>query len=242
MATREEIEALFGDVIERRFGAATKAATRAMSEAARLVSLHLGSKGEWLFSDLDELTEALERALEESGADRVLAEFVRASEEFAKAAQTIPRVRFGSEAKARLQDSLQAKFAGWHKTVNEEAIGLLRDRMLTQTVAPISSKALSAELEQVLTERIAGYADTYVEQALSDQARATWLVTGDELGAEEFTYLGAPPDEAMRPFCEEHYGKTYTRAEIDAMDNGQGLSVWEACGGWKCRHQWIPVV
>lgn len=94
----------------------------------------------------------------------------------------------------------------------------------------------------MLTEKILGYADTYIDQALSDQARATWLVTGEKLEAERYTYMGAPVDKVMRPFCRERYMKTYTRAEIDAMDNGQGLSVWESGGGWRCRHQWVPEV
>lgn len=57
---------------------------------------------------------------------------------------------------------------------------------------------------------------------------------------EPFAYMG-PVDEKTRPFCMERVGKVYTRAQIDAMDNGQIPGVFLAAGGWNCRHQWLAV-
>lgn len=57
-----------------------------------------------------------------------------------------------------------------------------------------------------------------------------------------YAYDG-PHDSLNRPFCdlrktEGEAGKTWTRAEIDAMDNGQIPGVFTSCGGYRCRHQW----
>lgn len=58
----------------------------------------------------------------------------------------------------------------------------------------------------------------------------------------KYAYDG-PHDSLNRPFCDElktqgGAGRTWTRAEIDAMDNGQIPNVFLSCGGYRCRHQW----
>ena len=49
-----------------------------------------------------------------------------------------------------------------------------------------------------------------------------------------------PRDKLNRPFCRRllDLGRTYTREQIDAMDNGQNLPVFTTFGGYKCRHVW----
>lgn len=49
-----------------------------------------------------------------------------------------------------------------------------------------------------------------------------------------------PRDKLNRPFCRRLLDaeKTYTRGQIDKMNNGQGLPVFTTCGGYKCRHVW----
>jgi hypothetical protein len=56
-----------------------------------------------------------------------------------------------------------------------------------------------------------------------------------EAGVTRFKFVGPP---AERPFCRDHLGKTYTRAEIEQMNNGQGLPVATYAGGYNCRHTW----
>jgi len=55
-----------------------------------------------------------------------------------------------------------------------------------------------------------------------------------------FVYMG-PADSKTRPFCREHVGKVYTRADIDALDNGQLDNVFLTGGGYNCRHIWQEV-
>jgi len=50
-----------------------------------------------------------------------------------------------------------------------------------------------------------------------------------------FAYIG-PVDQKLRPFCRQHVGKVYTKAEIDALDNGQLPNVFLTAGGYNCRH------
>jgi hypothetical protein len=58
-------------------------------------------------------------------------------------------------------------------------------------------------------------------------------------GAVVYQYVG-PDDSLTRPFCDAMIGRDpMTRAEIDELDNGQGLPVWSGGGGWNCRHSLI---
>lgn len=65
------------------------------------------------------------------------------------------------------------------------------------------------------------------------------LQAGDDPEAA-FAYMG-PADKKTRPFCRIHVGRVYTRAEIDALDNGQLDNVFLTGGGYNCRHVWTEV-
>ena len=71
--------------------------------------------------------------------------------------------------------------------------------------------------------------------------RASFWRGARELQAEDaeavyFKYVGPP---AERSFCEEHLGRVYTEAEIEALQNGQNLPVRLYGGGYNCRHRWV---
>jgi hypothetical protein len=61
----------------------------------------------------------------------------------------------------------------------------------------------------------------------------------------EYVYYGPPSgDPLIRPFCKRLMaqaadGKTWTRAQIDGMDNGQLPDCFRTGGGFNCRHQWV---
>ena len=56
--------------------------------------------------------------------------------------------------------------------------------------------------------------------------------------------VGPPAsDKLIRPFCKRLMaqaarGRTWSRQQIDRMDNGQMPDVFSTCGGFNCRHQW----
>lgn len=64
----------------------------------------------------------------------------------------------------------------------------------------------------------------------------------EELGIEEFAYIG-PDDDLTRDFCWAILvqDRNWTKDEILALDNGQGLPVFEYGGGYNCRHVWAAV-
>lgn len=65
------------------------------------------------------------------------------------------------------------------------------------------------------------------------------LQAGDD-DTTVFAYMG-PADQKTRPFCLEHLGRVYTRADLDQLDNGQLDNVFLTGGGYNCRHVWFEV-
>jgi hypothetical protein len=68
-----------------------------------------------------------------------------------------------------------------------------------------------------------------------------------EAGADVvYAYVG-PTDGKNRPFCavwmgrEDGQRKAVTADYMRTLDNGQGLSVADYCGGYNCRHSWAPI-
>ena len=82
-------------------------------------------------------------------------------------------------------------------------------------------------------------------------SRSMTVRKADELGLTHAQYTG-PNDKVTRPFCDHLLGDSrlefasipsrrsgvYTLAEVQRMDNGQGLDVRQFAGGWNCRHRW----
>ncbi|MCZ7556817.1 MAG: hypothetical protein M5R41_10500 [Bacteroidia bacterium] len=89
--------------------------------------------------------------------------------------------------------------------------------------------------------RVVGHrARTLANTALAQYDNAANVLLARQGGITRYKYHGPP---AEREFCQAllSTGRFYTLAEINAMDNGQGLPVWSSCGGYNCRHQWLPV-
>lgn len=55
---------------------------------------------------------------------------------------------------------------------------------------------------------------------------------------------GGPKDKLTRPKCREWLAGTkekgWTREYIEGLSNGQLPNPFVTCGGFRCRHQWIP--
>ena len=89
---------------------------------------------------------------------------------------------------------------------------------------------------QAVQERHIGTVQNTIELGLN---RAGSMAQSIKNGGKYFKYVG--PSMGARPFCLRHLNKTYTLAEIRAMDNGQGLPVEHFCGGYNCTHRWVEV-
>ncbi len=88
------------------------------------------------------------------------------------------------------------------------------------------------------TGNVRHVASTLANTALAQFDGAYTAELARSSGIDTFEYAGPP---AQRIFCSNHLGQQYTRAEIEQMDNGQGLPVMTSCGGYNCRHSWLPV-
>ena len=51
----------------------------------------------------------------------------------------------------------------------------------------------------------------------------------------------AGPSGTVRAFCRQHVGKIYTIEEVEAMVNQFNQPAAYYCGGYNCRHRWVPV-
>lgn len=63
-----------------------------------------------------------------------------------------------------------------------------------------------------------------------------------DLPEEEQRYAYSGPDDRLtRPFCKRlvESKKTYSREQIEKMDNGQLPNPMISAGGWNCRHTWL---
>lgn len=113
-----------------------------------------------------------------------------------------------------------------------------------------------------LAELIASETGKSIGQAtaVADTAQSTFYRSIAERGFQRieetqpgsmplrYAYYG-PDDKLNRPFCKRlleqqqatdgGQGRTWTRAEIEAMDNGQLPNPFLTGGGYRCRHQWI---
>jgi hypothetical protein len=89
-----------------------------------------------------------------------------------------------------------------------------------------------------------------VARTIGDTAMSTFYRTANDRAFQQieatqkeplkYSYSG-PEDKLERPFCRRltDADRSYTREQIDRMDNGQLPNVFITGGGYNCRHQWI---
>ncbi len=155
------------------------------------------------------------------------------------------KVEFTGDDKAWLA-SLQSSSAESLKGVVDVAASLAQQRVSFNVGGmPIADLAeVLAERFQMTLPAAARIAETSVvvfQRSISERGFAD-IEKGLAVGTVRYRYFG-PQDKLERPFCRRltESAKTYTRAEIDLMDNHQfpvGTCLVTA-GGWRCRHVWL---
>lgn len=93
---------------------------------------------------------------------------------------------------------------------------------------------------QDLVDAKTNQARTIYDTALSEFSQTLQLLKARGAADEAFLYSG-PCDSRIRRFCLARVYRVYTRAAIEAMDNGQLPNTLITRGGWNCRHQWRRV-
>lgn len=106
---------------------------------------------------------------------------------------------------------------------------------LTPDPAPVLSQleiSLKSSTGRQLTEartRLTGY------------GREMTMFASDAAELEHFLYTGPGPDGIIRGFCKALLNKTFTKKQMNSLNNRQIGSVYQYGGGYNCRHQISPV-
>lgn len=148
---------------------------------------------------------------------------------------------FGAQQIVSL-DQLKSQVEDGAARAKQKALFSVAGLPLSELSVIISEQmsATAANVESLADTALPGFYRTiadrgyeHIEDGLNDQSEL-------RLG-----YYG-PLDKLNREFCRREEerakaGATYTREEIDRMNNGKGQPkpVRIFCGGWRCRHQWI---
>lgn len=126
-----------------------------------------------------------------------------------------------------------------------DTVGAAAKRQALFSSGGLKFSDLASELGTRFSKTVAEantLADTSVSMFYRTIASQSYAKIEDGLAPNAVRYFYAgPSDELERPFCAAltSKGKTYTRAQIDDMDNGTGLPVFTSGGGYRCRHLWI---
>lgn len=174
------------------------------------------------FERMAALAEKLVRAGGASGFGTVPAEFVRALQQ----RQWDRFVFLGREAALKLDDVFLDLVIG----------GASRSTMLAELRGVITGEYPWGDKTGLYEWHAGTYARTNAHRTMQAFANQQ----AQEAGLERFLYVG-PLDAKTREFCAPLVGHTFTREEIDEMDNGQSADVFSDGGGWNCRHEWVGV-
>ena len=130
----------------------------------------------------------------------------------------------------------------------EDAISSVAGAAVTRGLFGVAALPFK-DLVGMLTEKFEtsiGKARTIADTGMScyfatANDRAYQIIAKDVPELEmRFRYSG-PLDLLCRPFCMKLMlaNKSYTRGQIDAMDNGSLPNVFITRGSWNCRHSWV---
>jgi hypothetical protein len=129
------------------------------------------------------------------------------------------------------------------KTTNQiERYGIdIQSQVMSQVI--FGKKPDIKKIQKELSPKLAANLKTEITTAVSSFNRSVTFAKAEDLGIDSFRYTG-PNDNKTRVFCKgllKRRPAIYTRSEILALDNGQGLPVSTHGGGFNCRHTWVPV-
>jgi len=119
----------------------------------------------------------------------------------------------------------------------------LADAVTRQATLGTDPRQLKNELQEKL-DVAEHQINQQVRDATIQHSRTVNAQKAKEQDFEYFKYRG-PLDGITRPFCEQllEGGDVYKKDEIEEMDNGQtgAGTVFNAGGGYQCRHRWLQV-
>lgn len=256
----EEIDALvaqFTRVLDSMLSDAAKAVAAELSKELVIEDgmVALNTRNQRLLNSLqDRLTKALDAAGYQDLLDNYTDGFNGQFVWFDKVLQTInedlvyplPAVTFTKgqlaqfdASKMGARDLIEGATIRAAARVRQQAVlgvGGMNSRELTRAISETYGTSL-AESQNLAETSISTFYRTVTDQGFK-------IIEEDLPGFEiRYNYEG-PLDKLTRPFCtklerQSRAGKTWTRAEINRMSNGQIPNVFTTAGGYRCRHQWV---
>lgn len=146
---------------------------------------------------------------------------------------------FFAETQESVADTLRGIVRNAAELMQQRAllsIGGLRPEDLAEAIARESGKAMAH------ATTIADTAQSTFYRTIAERGFARIEARQPQAQPLQFGYYG-PDDKLNRRFCRDLLdaqakGRVYTKAEIEAMDNGQLPNPFLTAGGYRCRHQW----
>ena len=124
----------------------------------------------------------------------------------------------------------------------ENAVALVSENVMLNVLGDLTRREVVNGIRDSIDSTLRRYAITYADTGLHSYDRTVQWETWKQAEIESFRYEG-PDDDKTREWCRARIGKTFTREQIEDMDNGQGLlPVSEFGGGWNCRHRFSPIL
>lgn len=85
------------------------------------------------------------------------------------------------------------------------------------------------------------YSYTYANTSVMQMDREMNLRLSIAAKLDTYLYTGGPLLSNSRTFCKNHFGKWFTRSDIDRLSNKIAANSFLQCGGWNCRHMWLAI-
>jgi hypothetical protein len=98
----------------------------------------------------------------------------------------------------------------------------------------LSISSLAQNLEQAEKKQL-----TEINTQISIYGRSVTASIAEAANISYYLYTG-PEDGLTRAFCKPLVNKVISNSQMKKLNNGQGLSVKTAGGGYNCRHSWSP--
>lgn len=171
-------------------------------------------------------------------------EFIEQSDNISKAAQATANIVDPNRTLTQIELDIidTAKRAAVESMFNFLILPKLnkgvKEALLSMTLETPVNQAMSS-LAQSL-EQAQGRQLTEINTQISTFGRTVTATIAEGAGLKYFLYTG-PQDGLTRKFCSPLVNKVVSEKQMNQLDNGQGLSVKTAGGGYNCRHSWSPV-
>jgi len=141
------------------------------------------------------------------------------------------------ESAQRVTEALQSGLQIASQTLKEETVEAVEEEIASP--GSPSREAIEDRLIDSVDDAT-NVAETHARTSITayDQEYRDELAT--QSGLTHFLYYGNLQSNSRR-FCIAHVDGVYTNQQINEMQNGQLEPVRTFCGGYNCRHQWVPV-